>query len=242
MSELRFNVVESAFYKKAAAVGVPEGRPCDYFGKYVFGREQMFHYLNAETYASLINVIDNGAELDRKVADEVAEGHEKWFAYMEYASYIDVMRKETVDTFIALTHEKYKEKVGGYFGGVVPAIFTDEPQFTRKRVLDNSWDTDDITMPWTDDIPDTYKAQYGEDIIASLPEIFWELPDGKVSTVRYHYHDHIAERFAQAFADVCGEWCRKNGIRGTMDDMDFGIPVMAYLAGYDKAKKERKKK
>ena len=26
-------VVESAFYKKAAAVGVPEGRPCDYFGK-----------------------------------------------------------------------------------------------------------------------------------------------------------------------------------------------------------------
>ena len=73
MSELRFNVVESAFYKKAAAVGVPEGRPCDYFGKYVFGREQMFHYLSAETYASLIDVIDNGAELDRKVADEVAE-------------------------------------------------------------------------------------------------------------------------------------------------------------------------
>ena len=35
MSELRFNVVESAFYKKAATVEVPEGRPCDYFGKYV---------------------------------------------------------------------------------------------------------------------------------------------------------------------------------------------------------------
>ena len=52
MSELRFNVVESAFYKKAATVGVTEGRPCDFFGKYVFGREQMFHYLSAETYAS----------------------------------------------------------------------------------------------------------------------------------------------------------------------------------------------
>ena len=38
MSELRFNVVESAFYKKAAPVEIPEGRPCDYFGKYVFGR------------------------------------------------------------------------------------------------------------------------------------------------------------------------------------------------------------
>ena len=59
MSELRFNVVESAFYKKAATVGVPEGRPCDYFGKYVFGREQMFHYLSAETYASMgLNLIE----------------------------------------------------------------------------------------------------------------------------------------------------------------------------------------
>ena len=48
MSGLRFNVVESAFYKKAAMVDIPEGRPCDYFGKYVFGREQMFHYLSAE--------------------------------------------------------------------------------------------------------------------------------------------------------------------------------------------------
>ena len=80
MSELRFNVVESAFYKKAATVDIPEGRPCDYFGKYVFGREQMFHYLSADTYASLIDVIDNGAELDRKVADEVAEGMRRWAA------------------------------------------------------------------------------------------------------------------------------------------------------------------
>ena len=81
MSELRFNVVESAFYKKAATVDIPEGRPCDYFGKYVFGREQMFHYLSAETYASLIDVIDNGAELDRKVADEVAEGNGSTLAW-----------------------------------------------------------------------------------------------------------------------------------------------------------------
>ena len=42
----------------------------------------------------------------------------------------------------------------------------------------------------------------------------------------------------KAYRQAC-EWCRKNGIRGTMDDMDFGIPVMAYLAGYDKAKKAK---
>ena len=145
----------------------------------------------------------------------------KWYAYVKIhasspwynnQSYLDTLNPKAVKRFVDVTHERYKETVGNYFGGVVPAIFNDEPQFTRKRVIDNSWDTDDITMPWTDDIPETYKAQYNEDIIETLPEIFWELPEGKISTPRYHYHDHISERFAEAFADVCGSWCRENGI------------------------------
>ena len=149
-----------------------------------------------------------------------AEGT-KWYAYVKIhapspwynnQTYLDTLNPKAVERFVEVTHERYKETVGDYFGGVVPAIFTDEPQFTRKRVLDNSWDINDITMPWTDDIPETYKAQYGENIIEKLPEIFWELPDGRVSATRYHYHDHISERFAQAFADVCGAWCRENGI------------------------------
>ena len=44
-----------------------------------------------------------------------------------------------------------------------------------------------------------------------------------------------------AYKKAC-HWCHKNDIRGTMDDMDFGIPVMAYLTGYDRAKKEKKKR
>lgn len=87
MSELRFNVVEEAFHKKAAPVEIPDGRPCDYFGKYVFGREQMFHYLNTDTYGALIDVIDNGAVLDRKVADEVAEGMRRWAAELGVTHY-----------------------------------------------------------------------------------------------------------------------------------------------------------
>ena len=48
---------------------------------------------------------------------------------------------------IEVTHEKYKAKVGDEFDKTVPAIFTDEPQFTRKRVLNNSFDKMDITKP-----------------------------------------------------------------------------------------------
>ena len=115
MSELRFNVVESAFYKKAAAVGVPEGRPCDYFGKYVFGREQMFHYLSAETYASLVDVIDNAAELDRNVADEVAEGMRRWAAELGVTHYTHWFQPLTEGT--AEKHDSFFEPNGK--GGLI---------------------------------------------------------------------------------------------------------------------------
>ena len=81
-SNLRFQVVEEAFKKKAANVEVPIERPSEYFGKYVFNRAKMYKYLPADVYAKLIDVIDNGARLDRSIADEVAAGMKQWA--MEY--------------------------------------------------------------------------------------------------------------------------------------------------------------
>ncbi len=152
--------------------------------------------------------------------DDTAQGR-KWYAYVEINSdsswynnqaYADTLNKKAIEKFIEVTHERYKATVSEEFGETVPAIFTDEPQFSHKRTFKNSTDTDDVTLPWTDDIPETYKAMYGDDILDHIPELFWDLPNGKVSVHRYHYHDHIAERFAQAFADTCGSWCRENGL------------------------------
>ena len=79
MSEnLRFQVVEEAFKKKAIDVPTPKERPSEYFGKYVFTRQKMYKYLPAGVYEKLIDVIDNGARLDRSIADAVAEGMKQW--------------------------------------------------------------------------------------------------------------------------------------------------------------------
>ena len=79
MSEnLRFQVVEEAFKKKAIDVPTPKERPSKYFGKYVFTRQKMYKYLPADVYEKLIDVIDNGARLDRSIADAVAEGMKQW--------------------------------------------------------------------------------------------------------------------------------------------------------------------
>ena len=78
MANLRFQVVEEAFKKKPLEVASPTERPSEYFGKYVFTRDKMFKYLPREVYMQLTDVIDNGARLDRSIANEVAKGIKQW--------------------------------------------------------------------------------------------------------------------------------------------------------------------
>jgi hypothetical protein len=153
--------------------------------------------------------------------DEAAQGI-KLFAYVERArpspwfnnqTYVNTLDKKAIGEFIKITYERYKKHFVSDFGILIPAIFTDEPQFSQKGSLGFATEDVDITLPWTADIGETYSAAFdGESLINGLPELIWELPEGKVSRLRYRYHDHIAEIFVSAFVAQCGAWCQKNGL------------------------------
>ena len=128
--------------------------------------------------------------------------------------YVDTLNKKAVEKFIEVTHEVYARELQDEFGKSIPSIFTDEPQFRKKETLPFAESTDAVQLPWTPDLEDTYKETYGESLLEHLPELFWELKEG-VSLTRYRYHDHVAERFATAFADTCGDWCKAHGIHLT---------------------------
>ncbi|MDC7286671.1 glycosyl hydrolase [Blautia schinkii] len=158
-----------------------------------------------------------------KIAEDasLSEGYQEWFAYEEVSgdnpwfnneAYLNTLDKKAVERFIEVTHEKYYELLGDEFSKSVPAIFTDEPQFSHKTCLGFAGERVDVTIPYTDDLEDTFREAYGHSLLESLPELFWELGEDKVSRIRYEYHDHIAERFASAFADTVGGWCQKHGI------------------------------
>jgi len=106
----------------------------------------------------------------------------------------------------------YARALGRQFGKTVPAIFTDEPQTARRGTLESPGDTRPASLPWTGDLAYTYKETYGEDILDLVPELFFELPEGRASRARYRYHDHASERFAAAFADTVGKWCERHNI------------------------------
>ena len=64
--------------KKPLEVEAPQERPSEYFAKNVFTRAKMYKYLQRDVYEKLIDVIDNGAPLDRSIADAVAKGMKQW--------------------------------------------------------------------------------------------------------------------------------------------------------------------
>ena len=78
MTNLRFDAVAEASRRKPVEVISPVERPSEFFGKKVFNRQKMYKYLPSKVYDKLIDVIDNGAQLDRSIADAVAAGMKQW--------------------------------------------------------------------------------------------------------------------------------------------------------------------
>ena len=153
-------------------------------------------------------------EYHRLSPDEtVPEEFATWYLYREISgdnawfndqAYVDTLNPKAINKFIEITHEAYYREFGDSFGDTIPSIFTDEPQFCHKSTLGFADGKEKVILPYTDDFNDTYKNAYGSDFFDTFPECISELPGGQVSANRYHYHDHICERFANAFADNVG--------------------------------------
>jgi glutamine synthetase len=114
-NDLRFQVVEEAFKKHAIEVKVPAERPSEYFGKYVFNRQKMYKYLPKDIYDKMIDVMDNGASLDRSIADAVADGMKKWALEMGVTHYTHWFQPLTEGT--AEKHDAFVEHDGK--GGMI---------------------------------------------------------------------------------------------------------------------------
>ena len=78
MTNLRFEAVTEASRKRPVEVITPVQRPSEFFGRKVFNRARMYKYLPADVYEKLVDVIDNGVQLDRGIANAVAKGMKQW--------------------------------------------------------------------------------------------------------------------------------------------------------------------
>lgn len=77
MSSLRFNALKK-IAKKTPIDIVEQGRKSEVFGKNVFNEHAMRQYMTKEAYQSVMDAIEFGTKIDRKIANQVAAAMKDW--------------------------------------------------------------------------------------------------------------------------------------------------------------------
>lgn len=149
-------------------------------------------------------------------------GNDVWNAYLlvdektswwNNQTYVNTLDPEALKRFIALTHERYYERLGRDFGRSIPAIFTDEPQFAQMQNLSFSEERRPVSFPFTDDLEESFQREYGYSLLGHFPEVVWE--QEKPATVRYHFINHVTDRFSKAYAGQISGWCERHNLAMT---------------------------
>ena len=78
MAQFRFRALEEVLTRKPVEVKREENLVSDFYGMNVFDRPKMKKYLSKEAFKAVVDAIDNGTPIDRKMADQVAQGMKSW--------------------------------------------------------------------------------------------------------------------------------------------------------------------
>ncbi|MFV0521732.1 MAG: glutamine synthetase III [Mangrovibacterium sp.] len=78
MATIRFKALEEIYNRDLQVVERQAKQISDYFGVNVFGRSKMRKYLSADAFDAVCEAIDKGEPINRKMADQVAQGMKAW--------------------------------------------------------------------------------------------------------------------------------------------------------------------
>jgi hypothetical protein len=126
--------------------------------------------------------------------------------------YLDTMNPEAVRAFIESTHAEYAHRYSNLFGGVIPAMFTDEPEY-------GFWiggpHGDFFHAPWTLRLPTEFEKRRGYSLLERLPELLFPASRGEFSKTRHDYYRTATELFVESFSKQYGAWCEEHNLAMT---------------------------
>lgn len=111
MAIIRFKALEETISRQPVIVEPPAGNVTNYFGEMVFGKDAMRQFLSSDAYNSVIDAIERGARIDRKMADEIAAGMKAWSTSKGATHYTHWFQPLTGST--AEKHDAFFEPVEG---------------------------------------------------------------------------------------------------------------------------------
>jgi hypothetical protein len=129
-----------------------------------------------------------------------------WDWYFPYGKYVDLFNPRAVDYFLETTHEEYKKRFSGFFGGAVTKVFTDEPGFYTIMREGAS------AVPWSRIFPGEFEKEYGYSIIDCLPALVSDMGE-KTPAVRHDFWEKLTSMFEKNYVKRYADWCKKNKLQ-----------------------------
>ncbi len=178
-------------------------------GKLLTDSENHSVYISAETLSDFpensseyyaIYAIKAGIPVKTEKACSDAEGY-LCVKYNTEGSYVDTLREDITEKFIAETHAQYEKRFKEDFGGAMPGFFTDEPQYYR------------YATPYSKFMPKWFEEEYGYSVFDAIPAMFMDF-DGARS-YRYDFNKMIHTKFINGFAKKIYDWACEHGIQIT---------------------------
>src|SRR6185436_15759004 len=78
MSNLRFKALEASITRTPVVITPPSAKISDYFSSNVFTKDTMQKFLSKEVYKEVMQAIESGQQINRKVAEQVATAMMAW--------------------------------------------------------------------------------------------------------------------------------------------------------------------
>ena len=140
----------------------------------------------------------------------------------------DLLNPEAVACFIRLVYDKFYERFGQQFGGLIPAIFTDEPSPVGKPRERGVW-------PGTTGILAHVNRLLGYDFTPHLAAL-WHDDEPDADRYRADYERAIALRMEETWYAQLYDWCTGHGIALTGHPAkadDLGAERYFHMPGQD---------
>ena len=126
----------------------------------------------------------------------------------------DLLNPAAVKRFIEVTHERYAEVVGEFFGNAVPGMFTDEPSIPGR--------IGSAAIQYTPAILDAFQTRRGFDIRPYLPALFGaecgapqvltHYAEADIAAIRCEYSDLWTDLYREAYWEQINAWCAAHNI------------------------------
>jgi len=111
-------------------------------------------------------------------------------------TYVDLMRRDVTEKFLAVTLDPYKNAFGEEFGRTVPGVFQDEAHIGPAV---------GSALSYTPLLFETFLRMWGYDLKLHLPSLLEET--GEWCTVRHDYYAVLNHLFIEGWAKPYAEYC-----------------------------------